>query len=161
MRKAQYAADTAPFYVVFGIVVSILFLAFMWLLAYYTSDTSRIPDGVEYDIITERFFSSTCFGYTSPELDLPQRDIIDWYKFNQDNLDDCYNTTSSQQPQFILKLEINRSRRETDEIKTKHWIDNTGFDRREPPRNVLVYYEDKIREGQLIITTQWENVRFK
>jgi hypothetical protein len=160
MRKAQYAADTAPFYIVFGIVITFLFLAFMWLLAYYTTNISKIPEGVEYSLITERFYSSDCFGLTTSELDIPQRNIIDWYKFHQNNLDGCYSTTSSDQPQFKLKLKVEIPPRETDELTTKHWVDELSFDKKET-RTVLVYHEDKVKEGQLSITTQWEKARFK
>jgi len=57
-------------------------------------------------------------------------------------------------------LKISPPKKETDEIKTKHWINYTGLDKEET-KTALVYYEDKIREGKLIIKTQWENVRFK
>ncbi len=156
-KKAQYAADTAPFYVIFGIVISLLFLAFMWILAYYTTDTSKIPKDLEYDLLTERF--SICFGYETLELDLSQRNTISWNKFNQGNLDDCYHTTSIDQPQFSLKLKLEIPPRASEELKTEYWIEDLMIDKEET-RNVLVYHEDEIKEGQLIITTQWEKVRF-
>jgi len=158
--KAQYAADTAPFYIVFGIVISLLFLAFMWILAYYSTDISKIPDGVEYDIITQRFLSSNCFGYMTTDLKLPEKNTLDWNRFTKENLDYCYSTTISTQPQFALKLKLETPPRESDEIKTNYWSDNIGFDKQES-KKVPVYYEGKIRQGQLIISTQWEFVRFK
>lgn len=159
-KKAQYAADTAVYYVVFSIVISLLFLAFMWLLAYYSTDTSKIPEGVEYDILTERFFSLNCFGYETPEIDISQRNIIDWYKFIQDNLDYCYEPTSPEQPQFMLNLTITLPHKESSEIKTNQWVDHIGYDK-EDPIDVLIYYEGKVRDGRLIIKTQWEKVRFQ
>jgi hypothetical protein len=158
MKKAQYAADTAPFYIVFGIVVTFLFLAFMWLLSYYTTDTSKIPDGLEYKVLTQRFYSSTCFGYTTKELGLLQKSIIDWNKFYQAKLDNCYDTSSSTQPQF--RLNITFSDGKSAQLQTKYWSDNGPLDKQET-LSVLVNYENQIKLAQLILTTQWENIRFK
>jgi len=160
-KKAQYAADTAPFYLVFGIVLTILFLAFMFILAYYSSDITRIPGGLEYEIITQRLFSSNCFGYTTTELDVAQANIIDLSKFEHDGqqlLDNCYNTFSTELPAFKLKLRHYSG--ETEELTTKNWIDDIGFDKQEF-KPILLHSEDKMRGATLNTSLQWEKVRFK
>ena len=156
-KKAQYAADTAPFYLVFGVVITILFLTFMWLLAYYTSDETKIPDGVEYDILTQRFSSSDCFGYTTFRLSLDQGDIFDGYKLidGQNKLDYCYNTTSTEAPAFKIKPAMPGS----NELKTKNWQESS-FEDKTIPEDVLLFFENIFYKSRLFISIQWEKIRF-
>lgn len=156
-KKAQYAADTAPFYLVFGVVITILFLTFMWLLAYYTSDETKIPDGVEYDILSQRFSSPDCFGYATFRLNLDQGDIFDGYKLlgGQNKLDYCYNTTSTEAPAFKIKPIIP----ESNELKTINWQESS-FEDKTIPEDILLFFEDVLQKSKLFISIQWGKIRF-
>ena len=113
-KKAFYAADTAPFYAIFAIVVSVLFIFFTLILSHYTENTAEIPKNLEPYLLSQRFLRSPeCFTYE----DISGRsysNVIDPTKFTQDRLNTCYNLEDQEAPAF--KLTLNKETIQTKEI---------------------------------------------
>ena len=155
-KKGTYAADTAPFYVVFGIVINVLFIVFMVLVYSYASKSAEIPQGLERYIFIQRFFNSEeCFTYSNNARAYPG--ILDWNKFSDENKDNvmakCFNIAYDTETQkkaisFKLTLKIDEDTKQI--VTTPNWGLNFGFKEQET-KKVLVYYNNKLQKAKLVI----------
>ena len=136
-KKATYAADTAPFYAVFAIVVSTLFIVFVLLVSSYSTDKVQVPKGLNTYLLTQRFLRSPdCFTYE----DISGRSYpltFDINKFTQANLNNCYVGDEKTQA-FRLKLTF--ADKESI-LQTNNWEDSSGFIR-EIPKDIFVYSDN-------------------
>ena len=149
-KKATYTADTAPFYVIFAFIITFLFILFAIVITSYASDKVEPPEGLNEYLLYQRFLrSSDCFVYQ----DISGRvhsTTIDFNKFTQKNIENCY-IGNNHVPAFKLKLSFNN---QESEVKTNNWNDNKPLEKRESPYSILVYYQDKKYQGELIIEMQ-------
>ena len=146
-KKGVIAAEKMVFYLLYAVIVSAVFIGFIIVVSSEVADKSNIPEGLEDYIFSRRFLDS-CFVYEDDVRTYPG--IIDFNKFNQGNLDICYNTDSNNVKAFRLTLEI-REENTKKEIQTKNW---EGSVKRHFTKNVLVYYNNKINNGELKIEVQ-------
>lgn len=154
-KRAMYAADTAPFILVFGIVLNILMILFMIIVYSYASDTAEIPEGLERYAFVQRFSNSgECFAYTDGSRAYPG--ILDWSKFSDESKTDimkrCFNVDQSGSEKkilsFRLTLEIDENTKQS--VTTPNWGSNFGLQEREA-KNVLVYHDSKLKPAKLYI----------
>lgn len=144
--------DSMPFYVIFVIVVGVLILIFSIITQWYTADRYALLEGLEQDILTRRFLSSTCFG----AIDLlPSRDapVLDWERFDRQHLDYCYslNTTA---PFFAYRLSLSYDTSEKS-ITTTNWNDQRNArERKQVPVRVL--RDGAVKDSKLIIEVQYD-----
>ena len=144
----MYTADTVMFYVVFGFILSILMISFMFIILKHVEDTSRTPPGIEEFIATERFLSRDCFALN----DINSPKIISWDEFTKENLDSCYNIEKKDvRPAFVLELKIPNN--EPKKIKTINWNDEIAPKIIKSPIKTDVYYNNQVVAGELIL---WE-----
>lgn len=145
-KKAFYAGDTAPFYAVFAIVISILFMFFLILINTYSSNTAQIPENLESYILTQRFLRSPeCFTYQ----DISGRVhplLIDITKFTEERLNKCYNSENKKLPAFQLILNDKT-------IQTANWDEEIGIQKRDK-YDILVYSENKKQHVKLSVGIQ-------
>ncbi len=155
-KKAMYAADTAPFILVFGFVINILMILFMIIVYSYASDTAEIPEGLERYVFVQRFSNSgECFVYSDDSRIYPG--ILDWSKFSDENKDkvmkNCFNAAYDPKSEkkiisFRLTLEIDENTKRN--VATPNWGLNFGLQEREA-KNVLVYHDSKLQQAKLYI----------
>jgi len=148
-RKGTYAADTAPFYAIFAIFVSILFIAAVFIMNSYSTDKVEVPKGLDAYLSYQRFFrSADCF--VSEDISGRVNTLIlDCNKFTQEKINDCYKGNENT-PGFRLKLEYGET---TKNIQTSNWNNERSFERG-VPKNVLVLCDDKEYDGKLTIEVQ-------
>ena len=155
-KKAMYAIDTAPFYAVFSIVVSGLFIFFVMILTSHSSDNVSIPENLEEFVLYQRFLRSPdCFVYE----DLSGRShqlLIDLNKFTEDNLNTCYESGNNKNiPAFKLTLSFLEK---TKTIKTSNWDAKGIIKKKEPAKNIIVVNKNKKYPGKIIIEIQNEKI---
>ena len=151
-KKGTYAADTAPFYAMFAIVTSVLFIIFVFIVNSYSVSEVEIPKGINEYISQQRFIRSPdCFAYE----DISGRtypSVMDWTKFNQKRIEECYASYGEEKlPAFSLTLSY-AGKEKT--IYTDNWNTQAGPEKREPPKNVLVQFGTTRHEGTLTIEIQ-------
>ena len=159
-KKGMYAADTAPFYLIFGIVITVLFMLFMWIVSTHAYAKIKIPRGVEEAGVETRFANS-CFGYRD-RSGTTHSVIIDFALFDDMVLEECYNTDSENKPAYKLRLKVfgQSSISTIPEVKTKNWEDSIGMDRRTKKR-ALVYYNEEVNRGEIGKEVQWRKYRLR
>ena len=119
--------------------MTIAFLITLWVVPATGSEISQIPIGLENYLLSQRFLNSPlCFVYQDVDTNRAYPFIIDIKKFNQENLNKCYNTkdTNVKAYQFTLNYD-----RESKKISTKNW---KGFLWKAETKQVSVYADGKI-----------------
>ncbi len=151
-KKATYTADTAPFYAIFAIVVTVLFMIFVLLVNHYSADNVEIPKNIEAYLLYQRFLRSPdCFTYE----DISGRAyplILDWSKFTEENLKNCYVSYQNKNiPAFRLKLTFPEKE---STIQTENWNSQFGPHKIEKPKQMWVYFNNEKYKGELSIEIQ-------
>ena len=145
-----YAGDTAVFYAIFAIAVSIMFIAFVVIVNTHSTDRVELPAGLDTYLLSQRFIRSPdCFAYE----DISGRaysNIIDFNKFTETQLNNCY-IANEKLPAFRLKLSFQG---EVSTIQTTNWDNSLNLTKREKPLSILVHHNDKNAKGDLSIEMQ-------
>lgn len=145
-EKEFWAADTWPFYLIFGIIVNSVFILFLLGTNSIAEADTRIPENLEELTISTGFlFSENCFLYS--DKDLARAYKLDFSKFKEENLNKC--VKSEQAFRLTLKFED-----EKNTIKTNNWIDDRDVKKREPVKHVTVFKDDSFVKADLIIELQ-------
>lgn len=149
-KKATYAADTAPFYLIFAVVVTILFMVFVFMVTSYSTSKIEVSPELKEYLLYQRFLRSPeCFAYE----DISGRAyplMIDLKKFNKQNIDSCYKV-SENLPAFNLILATDNTSRS---LSTENWNQDIGPQRRESPKIIYVYSSGNIQKASMIIEVQ-------
>jgi len=150
IRKGQ---STAVHYVIVAILLAILFL--LAVLFRYRDVTAggNLPQELEEFIFTQRFIS-TCFGYQETEF-LNKRDLIDWSKFNDGSLNDCFHSEIAGSRTFRLTLvDVEAEDPNVEESRYKktastiNWPDSV---RSAKSYDVSIMREGKVVRGELTV----------
>ncbi|MBN1377167.1 hypothetical protein JW949_02430 [Candidatus Woesearchaeota archaeon] len=143
-KKAQsgYEVGHTPLYYL-AVLVFMLIAIFMLygLSSGYVSSRIHIDKVVSDEIYVERFFSN-CFSYEDEGTGRIYSGIIDWDKFTEKNLDDCFSTQKK-------RAEITLTN--TDNDKTKKITAGEGYVKRYYRFYVLIYDDGKIQKGSMKI----------
>ena len=148
-KKSQIAARKIIFYMAsaFAITISFLFLAF--IITINKAEIARIPVDMENYLLSQRFFNSpTCFALQDKETLRVSQGVIDITKFNQDNLDICYNISNTEVKAFRLTLDHAGSKIT---LETKNW---EGFLDQAEITKVSVYDSGTIGQAEFLIEVQ-------
>jgi hypothetical protein len=151
-KKAVEAADSMIFVMIFAVAVVSLFAILVFMFTYYSSDTVKLPEGLETYLLTQRFTRSPdCFVYE----DVSGRSYpftLDWDKFSEESLNECYVSPANiDVPAFRLRLSFSEGGRN---IQTSNWNDDKGPDLIKSPQHVFVYYNNKKYNGQFTLGIQ-------
>ena len=151
-KKAVYAADTAPFYMIFAVVVTGLFLMFLLIVNSNASNLIEVNKDLGNYFLYQRFLTSPdCFTYEDISGKVYPMNL-DFSKFTQYSINNCYNSFNNQKlPAFRLKLSF--SEKES-VIKTDNWNDNKPVQKRNEPMPVIVLSQNKKYKGDLSIEMQ-------
>lgn len=145
--EADISARKVIFYMVFGIMMTIVFLFIVLVVPSKSSEIAEIPEGREDFILIERFFSSpSCFAFQDKETFRIVPNSIDLEKFNQQNMNSCYESIGKTK---AYKLTLNFEDKVT--LQTQNW---EGFLKDSFSRNVYVYSEDKVKRIKLMVEVQ-------
>lgn len=146
-KKGSWVLDSMPWMAVFVIVVGVLFTIFLVFLNSTSSDVYQIPPGTEETILKERFFGN-CF-WEQEELTGNYVSMISWEKFDQKNLDDCYNILGeSKDLGFRLRLTVGG---EEKSIETRNWRAKPVYGE---GQKVNVWKDGQQAEGNLLVEVQ-------
>jgi len=93
-KRAEYeVAEKSIFWLLAGVLVTIMILAFVMLIANYRSQITRLPPELEAESIALRFLNTPeCFTYQDPVTGRIYPGTIDVSKYLQSRLDACYRT---------------------------------------------------------------------
>lgn len=144
-KKSFIAGRKIIFYMAaaFAVTISFLFLAFV--IPVNKAEIAIIPLDLENYLLSQRFFTSpTCFAFQDPETGRVSLGVIDMAKFNQANLDICYDTRNTEVKAFRLTLDGIT-------LETKNW---EGFLDRAEITKVSVYDSGTIRKAEFLIQVQ-------
>ena len=174
MNKKADVSQKAIYYLLFGVMLTVIFFVLIYLISSYISVSQELPPGIREKIFIKRFVSSPeCFVFQDADTGRAYPGIIDWQKFSKQSLSYCYesfsdpsqkkssleifsgSSTSVQSRQtifsdvyaFKLTLKILYSGVEKS-IETEDWVNDTKESFTE---SVLVLYGGEVRRGKLDI----------
>ena len=151
----MWAPDTILFWLFYGIVLGFAAVFFVLIVSKSGSDQVIINGNLESLNLMQRFFiSPSCFIYNKDGIVLNR--VIDTDKFNEARLNSCYNINEKLYPAFKITLNSQIANFYST-IKTKNWNDNREFEEKKAPKNILLYSQNKLHNGEIIIETQ--NIR--
>lgn len=143
------SARKVIFYTIFGFVAVIAFILLVWMVPSYKSELGTIPPNLENHLLIQRFLNSPfCFTYQDEDTNRFYPGVIDLTRFNQDNLDECYNAENTEVKAFRLTLDYNN---EKITINTNNW---GGFLKKTQTEHVFVYDEGEIQRAELLVEIQ-------
>ena len=151
----MWAPDTIIFWIIFGIVLSLVAIVFVLIISKSGAEKAKIYENLESFNLMQRFLKSpNCFVFEKDEIF--SVGVIDYSTFNEQRLSSCYKTDQSTFPAFRLILSS-----DTGDIfktiKTSNWNDNRNFEEKTTPKSVMIYSQDKSLKGKIEIEVQ--NVR--
>ena len=148
-KRADMSARKSIFYTIFGFVAVIAFILLVWMVPSYKSELSTIPLNLENHLLIQRFLNSPlCFTPQDKDTNRFYPGVIDLTKFNQENLDECYNAEDTKVKAYRLTLDYNNQKIT---INTKNW---EGVLKKAQTEHVFVYDEREIQRAELLIEMQ-------
>ena len=151
-RKASemWPADTILFFIMFGIVLGLTSVLFVFVISKTGAERAKIYENLETLNVMQRFIKSPdCFVYSKDGTIL--YGVIDYEKFNEQRLNTCYDIKNYNFPAFRLRL-ISDSF--SDSIKTINWNENRELEEKRTPRAVMIYFQGKLQKGRIEVEIQ-------
>ncbi len=149
-NKAQFELRKSLYWMVIGIVVTIVVLVFAFILANHQNRLTKMPSELKAELLSLRFVNNPdCFTYQDSETKRVFPGIIDLAKFTDNDLLNCYKTETKQTIKdynFRLKLKVQNK-----EIKTNNY---RKVDTYVLVKEVLVKDGDKMKKDTLEIFVQ-------
>ena len=148
-KKSSIAGRKVIFYIYAAVAVSITFLILVWIIPANFSEIAVIPAGLENYLLIQRFFTSPlCFALQDEKTDRVDSWTIDLAKFNENNLNKCYDAQNTDVKAYRLTLDYNHKKIT---VSTKNW---GGFLEKAEAFNVFVYDSGIIQKAELLIEVQ-------
>lgn len=148
-KKAEISARKMIFYIVSIPVIVIAFLLLVSILPTIKSEIAKIPPGLEDHLLVQRFLNSPlCFAFLDKETNKVYPRTIDLTKFNEDNLNRCYDAEETNVKAYRLTLVYNN---EKITINTRNW---EGFLKKSETEYVFVFDEGETQGAKLLIEMQ-------
>ena len=148
----MWPADTILFFIIFGIVLGLTSVLFVFVISKTGAERAKIYENLETLNVMQRFLKSPdCFVFSKDGTTL--YGVIDYEKFNEQRLNACYDIKNYNFPAFKLKL-ISDSGELSNSIKTLNWNENREFEEERTPRDVMIYYQGKLQKGRIEIEIQ-------
>lgn len=148
----MWAPDTILFWIIYGIALAFVALFFVLTISKIGSEQAKINGNIESLNLMQRLFKSPdCFAYNKDDI-LKIR-VIDADKFNEEKLNSCYKITDNTVSAFRLTL-ASYTTNIHNIIQTKNWNDNREFEEKKTPKDVLVYSQGKLYNGEITIEIQ-------
>jgi len=148
----MWPADKILFWLIFGVALGFSIIYFNITLAKDAAAQSKINENIESLNLMQRFLESPdCFIYNKEGLLL--NNVIDVDKFSEERLNNCYRIIDNTFPAFRITLN-SKTAEISKVIKTKNWNDNREFEGEIAPKEIGVYSEDKIQNGEVVIEIQ-------
>lgn len=148
----MWAPDTILFWILYGVVVSFIGVYFLIIVSKISPEQIKMRGNVESFNLMQRFLKpANCFAYE--ENGVASNKVIDYSKFSDDTLNSCYAISNDKFTAFRLTLDSLQVGL-TKTIKTKNWNDNRRAESREYPKDILVYANNKLNNGELTIEIQ-------
>lgn len=148
----MWAPDTILFWILFGIIVGLSAMFFVITLSKIGSEQAKINKNIELSNLIPRFLKSpSCFVYEGEGITLER--VIDADKFNEERLDNCYETNGNPFPAFRITLHSDTAKLDKT-LKTRNWNDNREAEERQLPFSTLLHSENKTHNGEIIVEVQ-------
>jgi len=140
LKKGQFdVARKTIYWMLAGVVIAVVLLAFVLILADYKYDLTYISPNLKASMISLRFTNiPECFAYQDEETGRVYPGIIDLSKFTEEQMENCYKTNSVSQINFKLKLQ-NKGL----EVLTNNYRNN-------PAPNILTPVNILVKDGEEI-----------
>ena len=151
-KKAQEVLAWEAFYIgLAGVALSIIVLTLVIFMANYKGSLTATPPVLESALLSSRFLSSPdCFIYQDPISERVDIRLIDLSRFTNENIAGCYQSQTTKDYQFQLKLR-NLDTGEEKTIQTSEWYNVPSFTITTPIR---IKQENNMHNGQLLIIVQ-------
>jgi hypothetical protein len=155
MPGEEFSGERMLYYLAFGVLFSVGGLVLIILLANQGSGITIVPEGLEEYIFVKRF-TDDCFAYQDQDILRKYPEYIDWNKFNQESIEECY---SSHADDLAFRLTLIRNEIGAPAPVSKNPVTTTNWKERAEKiitKEVLVYDNKIIYTGELKI--EMENV---
>ncbi len=158
MAKASLTlTEKVIFFIPVAIAFGILAVTFYFIASSYYETIVFIPKAAEEEIIFNRFFSSpSCFTYQDPYTQRAYLGIIDKEKFNQLQLNNCYNNPQKKNVELSVQVE---NQPLLDPQKNEIKLRSENFRNRHPKtitRNILLKDKDQTKLAKLKLVVESE-----
>lgn len=154
-ESEMWTSDTIIFWMIFGFVMTFVAIIFVFIISKSGAEKASIYENLEVFNNLQRFLKS-------PECFVRDKDkiiavgLIDYEKFNDERLNNCYMPNQNDFPAFKLTL-ISDDGMIYNSIKTRNWNSNRNFEEKMLPKDIIIFYQDKLHKGRMEIEAQ--NVR--
>lgn len=174
-KKASFLLGFKPIYYLVSLVaLAAIFGSMIYFISTYLTISASTPPGMQHDIFMQRFMNSPyCFVYVDKDTGRAYPGVLDWEKFNRQNLNNCYKSYKAGEERempvgfqtavtdvtsiepgmvyykdiaFKLKLSLDPDTKKT--IETNNWNDEIEI---EYFKDVLVKYNGEIKRAKLRI----------
>lgn len=147
-KKSSISGRKVLFYAIFSVIAAISAMLILYFVSSNKSAIAEIPFGLEDYLITQRFLNSPlCFTFQD-ESGRTYPWIINLEKFNQANLDKCYQASDTKVKAYRLTLSYGNGK---STIATKNW---EGFLKRAETKQIFVYNKGNIQKAELFMEMQ-------
>src|SRR3989338_8011663 len=117
----EFSGERMLYYLAFGVLFSIGGIVLVVIIANQGSGITIVPAGLKEYFLTMRF-TDDCFAYNDIDTLRKYPEYIDWNRFNQQMLDECY---SSHPDDIAFKLTLTKDESgaitSKDPIQTFNW----------------------------------------
>jgi hypothetical protein len=148
LKKGMFnVAKKSIFWMIMGVVMAIVILAFAFTIANYKNKLTEISPKLTSSLIAMRFANiPECFAYQDPETGRTYPGIIDLVKFTEEHLEaSCYKTETNENNFKLILRDSDR------EIITNNYYNHFQYEIDHP---VLVRQEENLVEDLLTIKVQ-------
>ncbi|MBI2557958.1 hypothetical protein HYW20_01440 [Candidatus Woesearchaeota archaeon] len=148
-KRADISGRKMIFYLIVGFVLIAAFFIVVTLVSSDKSIISKIPPDLENYLTIQRFLSSPeCFTLYDQSISRAYPSIIDINKFNQINLNRCYDAENTLVKSYRLTLKYGDQQIT---INTKNW---QGFIKKSEIRQIFVNNNGKTDRAEIYIEVQ-------
>ncbi|MBI2102136.1 hypothetical protein HYT53_06005 [Candidatus Woesearchaeota archaeon] len=148
-KKGDILGRKMVFYVIAIFVIVAAFFVVTPAIASDKSKISELPEGLENYFLIQRFLNApSCFALQDRDTGRTFPMTIDIEKFNEANLNKCYNAQDTSVKAYRLTLKYGNVEKS---LSTKNW---QGFFRKAETKRVFAYDNGNVQKAELIIETQ-------
>ena len=149
-RGEAWTMDSMPFYIFTCILLSFLFLIFVYVTTSYAANIYAVPEGLTASVSEGRVLGTECVGavdvYTGRALH-----AVDWNRLDNARLRYCYAAGGSEKVfAYNLSVEVGGA---TKEAQTSNWYTERSVEGRRKMA-VAVLKDGAIVQGTIVIEVQ-------
>ena len=142
------------FWIIFGVALAFASITFVILISTSGIEATEIKGDLEIYFLIQRLLSSkNCFASYDESIGVTYGGILDFKKFNNLQLDNCFAGLSDKDPAFKITLSSATLTESPKGIKAKNWAENNPTYKKQS-KKIVINHMDKFYNGEILIEIQ-------